>query len=304
MGITDKATIVEVGPRDGFQNIKEWIPTQTKLEVIGSLLEAGFKSIEITSFAHPKAIPQMADAREVVAAVRGEKPQGDLNVLVPNLTGAKAAWESGLTSVTYVLSVSERHNQENVRRTVEQSLDELLKIRKEIPGLHVKADLATAFGCPFVGKIATGQVLEVMEKCLKLGVSEICLCDTIGIANPRQTEELLREVASSFPGTPVSLHFHDTRGMGLANIATALRQGYRVFEAAVGGLGGCPFAPGAAGNVASEDLVNMLEEMGFNTGISLERLLETTRIIKEKITPGITGHMSQVCTRSPLQNRI
>lgn len=296
MDLPARIQIVEVGPRDGFQNITAWIPTELKLEVIDCLLEANIKKIEITSFVHPKAIPQMQDAEEIVAAVLKKNANLDIMALAPNLTGAKAAWKAGIKLVTYVISASERHNMENVRRTITESLTELNMIKQQLPELKIKLAIATAFGCPFEKTVPVDQVLRMIEAGLARKTDEICLCDTIGIANPGQMDSVLSVVKKVYPDQDFSLHLHDTRGMGLANILVALDHGITVFETAVGGLGGCPFAPGAAGNIASEDLVFMLEEMGIKTGIQLSVLLKAAALVKKTINPNLTGHMVHVCS--------
>ncbi|MBZ4654088.1 MAG: hydroxymethylglutaryl-CoA lyase [Peptococcaceae bacterium] len=296
MELPESVMIVEVGPRDGFQNIKQWIPTDVKLEVIESLIAANIQKIEVTSFVSPKAIPQMQDAKDIVASLLEKKASIELNALVPNLTGAVAAWNAGIKEITYVISASEKHNMENVRRTIEESFGELAKLKESLPNMKIKLDIATAFGCPFLGDIPVEQVVKMIEQGLSLEVEEICLCDTIGVANPWQTDSLLKEVLKRYPQVDFSLHFHDTRGMGLANVLVALQNGMTKFEAAIGGLGGCPFAPGAAGNIATEDLVNMLERMNVKTSIDLGKLLETAKLVKAKIMPELTGHMVNVCT--------
>lgn len=294
--LPEKVILTEVGPRDGFQNIKEWIPTALKIEIIEKLIEAGFPKIEISSFVSPKAIAQMRDAGEIVEKIHDRIGEFVPYVLVPNFHGAKKAYDSGILQATYVFSVSESHNRENVRKTVAESLEELQKIRVQLPALQVKVDLATAFDCPFEGRIPGERVLTMIEKCLNLGIEEICLCDTIGTANPRQTEELLLLLKERFPGRPFGFHFHDTRGMGLANVLVALKQGFAAFESAVGGLGGCPFAPGAAGNIASEDLINMLESMGIKTGVNMKTVTEAASLIKKKVKRDLSGHLVNVCS--------
>jgi len=296
MNLPAEVQIVEVGPRDGFQSIKEWIPTELKLEVITSLFEANLRKMEITSFVHPKAIPQMQDAKDVVKEVLGKYDDVEMIALVPNLVGAETAWKAGIKHITYVISASERHNMENVRRTVEESFAELKSLKDRIPDLKIKLDIATVFGCPFLGEIPLEQVYKMIDNGLAIGVDEICLCDTIGIANPQQIDYMLTEIRERYPDRVFSLHLHDTRGMGLANTLVALQKGITIFESAIGGLGGCPFAPGAAGNIATEDLVNMFEQMGIKTNIQSSKLLKTAQLVKTKIVPNLTGHMVNVCT--------
>jgi len=289
--------VLEVGPRDGFQNIKEYIPTETKLAVIEKMIAAGVRSMEVTSFVHPKAIPQMFDSAEVVKTVVAKYQDTGLKVmaLVPNLTGARKAYDSGIREVSYVISASEKHNLANINRTREQSLAELQGIIAEMPELKVRLAVATALGCPFQGKVDYDLVYSLVEAGVSSGVTFVTLCDTIGIGNPKQVSELVSGVKERFAGMPFGLHLHDTRGMGLANTLAGLEAGVTTFETSVGGLGGCPFAPGAAGNTATEDMLNMLHSMDVETGINLERYLEAVKIVQEQIQPVLTGHMASAC---------
>jgi hydroxymethylglutaryl-CoA lyase len=290
----EKVLITEVCPRDGFQNIDKFIETPIKIEVVEKLINAGFRKIQVTSFVNPKAVPQMKDAAEVAKFMINKYPDIRFTALVPNLRGAQLASDCGIKEISYVISASERHNQENVRRSISESFEELKQIKTNLPDLKVKVDVATAFGCPFVGDISMEQVIMMIEKSMEIGADEIFLADTIGVANPRQVDNMLKELKSRYPGLRFGFHLHDTRGMGLPNTFVAIENGYDKFESAAGGLGGCPFAPGAAGNVATEDLVNMLHSMGIETGIDLGKLLETTVVIKENIKPDLVSHMSHV----------
>ena len=296
MNVPQKIDIVEVGPRDGFQSISDQIPTEIKLEIIDNLIASNFKKIEVTSFVSPKAIAQMKDAKEIMSALLQKYKDRDVvfNALVPNLFGAKAAYESGVDEITYVISSSEAHNKANVKRTREESFEELTQIKKQFPDLKIKFAIATVFGCPFDGDVPIEDVKWMVKQGLHVGVDEICLADTIGIANPLQMHTVLSELKSSFSDVDFSLHIHDTRGMGLANVVVAMQNGVSKFESAVGGLGGCPFAPGAAGNIASEDLVNMLHSMDIKTGVDLDKLRSVVEIVKEKIKPVLTSHMAYV----------
>ncbi len=298
MNLPKKVTIVEVGPRDGFQSIKEFIPTPIKLQIIENLIEANFKKIEITSFVSPKAIPQMRDAKEIVSYLLEKyKDRSDIfHALVPNLYGAKAAYEAGLKEITYVISTSIAHNKANVRRTREESFSELKEIKRLFPDMRVKFAVATVFGCPYEGDIKIDEVKWMIQNGLDVGVEEFCLADTIGVANPLQIERVLSELKADFSNLDFSLHLHDTRGMGLANVLAALNLGITKFESAIGGLGGCPFAPGAAGNIASEDLINMLENMGVKTDLNLDKILSIIPTIKKEIKPILTSHLAYVDT--------
>ncbi|MDR7867072.1 MAG: hydroxymethylglutaryl-CoA lyase [Sporomusaceae bacterium] len=298
MKIPQNVEIIEVGPRDGFQNIKTPIPTDVKHEIIAAVIAAGVKNLEVTSFVHPKAIPQMADAAEVAraAVARREADSLRLFALVPNLTGARKAYDCGLREVTCVISASERHNLANINRTREQSLQDLAGITAELPGLKIRLAAATSFGCPFAGPVAEKDVFSLVEAAVAAGACSVALCDTIGVANPLQVYRLSQRFLAAFPAVPVALHLHDTRGMGLANTLAGLEAGITTFETAIGGLGGCPFAPGAAGNTATEDLLNMLRAMGVATGVDLDRYLAAVAIVKEKIQPTLTGHMASACS--------
>jgi len=291
-----KIEIVEVGPRDGFQSISSWIPTELKLEIIDALIKSNFKKIEVTSFVSPKAIAQMKDAKEIMRYLvkKYENRNVIFNALVPNIFGAKAAFEAGVDEITYVISASTAHNIANVKRSREESFEELAEIKKLFPTLKIKFAIATVFGCPFDGDVSIDEIKWMVQKGLELEVDEICLADTIGIANPLQMHNVITQLQDNFKDVNFSLHIHDTRGMGLANVITAMQCGISKFESAVGGLGGCPFAPGAAGNIASEDLINMLHNMGISTGVNLEEVLSITKIIKDKIKPVLTSHMAYV----------
>lgn len=290
----NKVFITEVCPRDGFQNIDGFINTETKIEIIEGLIQSGFQKIQVTSFVNPKAVPQMQDSTEVVKYMLDKYNGINFTALVPNLRGAQLASDCGIKEVSYVISASERHNLENVRRSISESFEELKLIKTNLPHLKVKVDIATAFGCPFLGDIPVEQVEMMIDNSIHIGADEIFLADTIGIGNPAQLDKMLKHFKIKYPEMRFGFHMHDTRGMGLANILVALQNGYDKFETAAGGLGGCPFAPGAAGNVASEDLINMLHSMGIETGVDLSILLGTTNIIKAKIKSDLVSHMSNV----------
>lgn len=306
--------LVEVGPRDGFQSIKTFIPTEKKIDLVKTLLAAGIRRMEVTSFVSPKAIPQMADAREVVAAVKAERVEGlQLTALVPNAFGARAALEMELDAVNFVLSVSETHNRENVRRTVDESFAELAKIAEEYAAAEkaprILLSLATTFGCPFEGPQPVSRVADMVHRATDLGVTRIIFADTIGVADPLQMETFWEDILPVLPeDLELSLHLHDTRGLGLANVYAALRFPVHSLEASFGGFGGCPFAPGAAGNIATEDLVNMLERMGISTGVDVETLsraaLELARFARGVQQPHGQGRRGKDCMlRSGIKER-
>lgn len=292
MKLSKKIEITEVGPRDGFQNIKEWIPTETKLEIIDRLIACGFEKIEATAFVNPKAVPQMADAIEVITTLKRKYSDITFIALAPNLRGVSNAIEAGADEVAYIISASERHNFENTKQTIDQSLDGLGEVCKITGGAKIRLAIPTAFNCPWTGKVPPQNVVKIIEYGLAAGVSEIGLGDTIGSANPLQVRELLDILKGKFPKLNPVLHFHDTRGMGLANVITALQAGATKFETSIGGLGGCPFAPGAAGNIATEDLVNMLDGMAIQTGIDMEKLMKAVSRTKEVLPVPINSHMT------------
>ena len=267
------------------------MPTATKIEVINQLSRTGLHKIEVTSFVSPKAVPALADATEVLAGI--DRVPGVIYVaLVPNVRGVQNAVAAGKKpdEVNGVMSASETHNRANINRTHEQSLQELptmVKVAHDA-GLKISMSLSTTFGCPFEGHVHEDVVLDFVERFRELGFDAISLADTTGMANPRQVAELARKVLARFPPpdeTYYTLHFHNTRGMGLANVVAGIEAGVRSFDGSVSGLGGCPFAPGATGNICTEDMVNMLEDMGYDTRVDLAKLLAVARRI-----PAVVGH--------------
>lgn len=288
----ESVTIIDVTTRDGFQIQKDWIPTEFKTKVIDSLIGAGISAIEVTSFVSPKAIPQMADAAEIVAHMNAAHPKVAYSVLAPNLRGAENAQKAGATNINYVISASRAHNEANIRRTHEESLSDLGAITEALPDLKVNLAVATTFGCPFSGPVPTKITIDLIGEALKRGISSVTLADTIGVANPLQVKTVLGEIRAAYPSLEIRLHMHDTHGMGLANMAAALEQGIRIFETAAGGLGGCPFAPGAAGNTATEDAINMFHRMGFSTGVDLEAYLSAVALIRENINAPLPGRFA------------
>jgi len=289
-----KIKIVEVGPRDGFQNLKEYIPVEQKLKVIEDLIGAGVKHMQHTSFVSPKAIPQLRDAGELTKILLEKYPDYDFFALVPNLYGAKSAYELGLRKVSYVVSLSVSHNKANINRTHDESFAELKAIMDTYKDLNVCVDIATVFGCPFEGKYSTDTVLKFIERVASMGVNEMSLADTIGIANPRQVREIVSAAVKEFPQIEFQAHIHDTRNMGMVNTLAAIESGISKVQSTLGGLGGCPFAPGASGNTATEDLAYMLNDMGYDTGIDVEKLIEAARYEKSIITGNFSGHLVNI----------
>lgn len=281
----------EVGPRDGFQNIDTYIPPEVKLEVIFDILAAGVGHMQVTSFVSPKAIPQMRDAADIVAACLDKYPDVDFYALVPNLRGAASAVEAGLKTISYVVSLSKSHNQANIRRSHEESLDEMKRIQDAYPDLNIWFDLATTFGCPFEGKKFAPEAVAFLGQYAECGLKNFNLCDTIGIADPGQVRETISAVRDAFPGIDLMIHIHDTRNMGMVNTLAAIECGVDKAQSTLGGLGGCPFAPGASGNLASEDCAYMLGEMGYATGIDIPALIAAAKRQRQLIPDGVySGH--------------
>jgi hydroxymethylglutaryl-CoA lyase len=267
---------------------------QTKLSVIEKIIEAGVHSIQITSFVSPKAIPQMQDAEELAKVCLEKYPQADFSALVPNLFGANMAAETGLKKISYVVSLSESHNRANIRRSHKESFEELRKILDELPQMEIILDLATAFGCPFEGKKKPEEVVTFLRPYVDLGIRTVNLCDTIGVANPAQVRETIAAINDTYPDLILQIHIHDTRNMGMVNTLAAIESGIKTVQSTLGGLGGCPFAPGASGNLATEDLVHMLCEMGFETGIDEQKIIEAAKYESKLIDGVYSGHMLKI----------
>jgi hydroxymethylglutaryl-CoA lyase len=278
MKLPEKVTIYEVGPRDGLQNEARQVPTADKLKFIDALVGAGIRDIEITSFVSPKWIPQLADAAEVARGVH--RPPGvRMSALVPNRRGLDTALASGMKEIAVFLSASETHNKKNVNKTIADTLtafDEVIPVARAAK-VPVRAYVSTVYGCPYEGEVDPERAVELTGRLLDMGVYQVSLGDTIGVANPRQVEEVLGRVLAKHPADAVAVHFHDTQGTALANCLVSLTMGITVIDAAAGGLGGCPYAPGASGNLATEDVVAMLHSMGVKTGIDLDKLTEASR---------------------------
>ena len=289
-----RAFVREMGLRDGLQSVKTLMPTGTKLEWAARAFAAGIREIEVASFVPPKLLPQMADAAEVVAGAR--RLEGlTVSALVPNLKGAERAAEAGAMKLNYVMSVSESHNRANVRRAVAESVADfgrIVALRDSLPAARrpvVCGGLATAFGCTIEGAVPEERVVELAAELARLGADEIVVADTVGYGNPAAVRRVFTAVRKALGGIPVGAHFHDTRGLGLANVVAALDAGVMRFDASTGGFGGCPYAPGASGNIVMEDLVFLLESMGHPTGVDLQRLLEVRAFVEASL-PGEQFH--------------
>ena len=274
-------SIREVGPRDGLQN-EDPVPTGPKVALLDALSHTGVRRIEAVSFVHPAAIPQMADADDVWA--RAEKVPGvRYSALVPNQRGATRALDAGFTEIEVVVSASDTHNRRNLNRSTAESLDEIAEL---VDGLHARGAtaeviIATSFGCPFEGDVDPARVAAIVDRVVADGADRVAFGDTTGMATPGRVIDVVVPVRDRHPTLPVLLHFHNTRGAALANIMTGLQLGVTEYDASVGGLGGCPYAPGASGNVATEEVVNLLHDMGIDTGIDLDALIEAGRLAEE-----------------------
>ncbi|HCU92362.1 MAG TPA: hydroxymethylglutaryl-CoA lyase [Actinobacteria bacterium] len=273
------AEVVEVGLRDGLQNWPEVVSTKDKLALLGTLLAAGIKRLELGSFVRADKVPQMADSAELFSTLdTGTRDRAEFIALVPNLRGAKAALAAGATSLRLVLSATEGHSRSNTGRSVQEGVAEAARVAEFVAGaasasgLSLTAALATSFVCPYDGVVPPGTVVGIVSRLLGLGYRTVSLADTLGRANPQQVTRTVREVRAAHPGLVLNLHLHNTYGMAMAGVVAGLDAGVRSFDASIAGVGGCPFAPGAAGNVATEDLVFMLHELGLETGISLAGL--------------------------------
>jgi hydroxymethylglutaryl-CoA lyase len=292
MRLPERVTICEVGTRDGFQIEPDFIPTDTKVEVVDLLSAAGLPRIEVTSFVHPKAVPQLRDAEEVMARI-ARRPGTRYAALVPNDKGAVRAVEAGVDVIHTVVSASESHNLANVNMTIPESLDKLRAVMQVAAraGIRVGSGISTSFGCPFEGDVPVARLESVVRRLVDMGARAIGLADTTGMANPRQVTRVLEHLMPRFPGIEWTLHTHDTRAMAIPNIMAAMECGVTNFDASIGGLGGCPFAPGASGNVCTEDLVHCLHAMGVETGIDLERLLAASRRVQDVVGRALPGQI-------------
>lgn len=290
MQLPKRVQIKEVGPRDGLQNEKAFISTANKIRLIDQLSETGLDYIEVTSFVHPKWIPQLADAVDVLKDIK-RKANVTYAALVPNAKGLERALEANVDEVSVFMSASEGHNQSNINK----SIDDTYPILKEVvdgalaAGKTVRGYISTVIACPYDGNTEPAQVVRVAEKLFDMGIAEISLGDTIGVGVPTQVDALLTEMLRHFKADQLAMHFHDTRGTALANVVTSLSHGITKFDSAIGGLGGCPYAKGASGNVATEDLLYLLHEMGIETGVQLERIAETALYIEGMLGKKLTS---------------
>jgi hydroxymethylglutaryl-CoA lyase len=295
--LIDTVRIVEVGPRDGLQNEKVTLPTQAKVAYITALGDAGLRVIEAGAFVSPKWVPQMADTAEVFAEIPKD-PGVEYPVLVPNMRGLERAIEAGVQSISIFTASSETFNKRNINMSIDESFDNYAPVamRALQEGMRVRGYVSTAFGCPYEGDVPPEKVLEVCARLLDLGCYEVSVGDTIGVGTPMQVQGVIGMLLQVIPASKLAMHFHDTRGTALANTLAALEMGIATFDASSGGLGGCPYAPGASGNLATEDLVYMLDRMGIDTGVDMNRLVQASTIIAPYLDHPLPGRYLQART--------
>jgi len=283
----------DVVTRDGFQIEPNFIPTEDKIRLIDELSQCGFAKIEVTSFTSPKAIPMLKDAEIVMGKIQ-RFPNVEYTVLVPNLRGAERAFEAKADEFNLVMSTSETHNLANLRMTREKSFNALTEVINFVNGkTPINISLSTSFGCPMEGVVPQDVVVEYAQKFADLGVRGITICDTTGMANPSQVKQMVEILQQKIGHLELTLHFHNTRGMGLANVLAAVQSGIIRFDGSLGGLGGCPYAPGASGNISSEDAIHMLDAMGYDTGMNIPRLIDLARELPQIVGHSVPGQVAK-----------
>ncbi len=294
MNLPKKVTIVDVGPRDGFQNEKQFIPNAKKIEIVNGLIRAGLKNIQVSSVVHPKAVPQLADAEEVMTGI-DRRPDVSYRLLVPNLKGVQRALPLKPNKINLMMSVTESHNRSNANRSIDETLKEFETLAAMIreQGIEVSGGMACAFGCPFEGKVSLRQIERVADRYMAMGIRSVGIADTVGYANPKLVYDTMAHLLDKYPEIRWLAHIHNHRDLGLANILAAMQAGLTEFDSAIGGLGGCPYAPNASGNVSTEDLVNMMNEMGVETGIDLDALLAASEMVTRIIPHPLSSAISQ-----------
>jgi len=296
----ERVTVVEVGPRDGLQNEGRLLSREDRLAFCRALLAAGLPVVEVGAFVSPRWVPQMAGSAEVLQELLADPPGARLPVLVPNRKGFDRAMEAGASAIAVFTAASESFNLKNVNATIEESFERFGTFLPEARarGLWVRGYVSTAFGCPYEGVVDPGRVVDVARRLLDAGCQQVSIGDTIGVAVPSQVAELLGRLVEVMPAEALAVHLHDTRGTALANVLASLQAGIRVVDASAGGLGGCPYAPGASGNLATEDLVYMLHGMGFETGVLLPRLLRASRLIEARLGRRLPSRYLRACAGS------
>jgi hydroxymethylglutaryl-CoA lyase len=299
--VVDTVKIVEVGPRDGLQNEKVTIPTQVKVDYITALGDAGLRVIEAGAFVSPKWVPQMADSAEVFRNIPKD-PGMEYPVLVPNMKGLDRAIEAGVKSIAIFTAASETFNKRNINMSIDDSFVNYgpVAARAVAEGMKVRGYVSTAFGCPYEGEVLPEKVLEVSARLLDIGCYEVSIGDTIGVGTPMQVQGVIGVLLQVIPASRLAMHFHDTRGTALANTLAALEMGIATYDASSGGLGGCPYAPGASGNMATEDLVYLLDGMAIETGVDLKKLVAASSIIAPYLDHPLPGKYLQACTKGTM----
>jgi hydroxymethylglutaryl-CoA lyase len=294
----ESVKVVEVGPRDGLQNEKVTIPTQAKVDYITALGDSGLRVIEAGAFVSPKWVPQMADSATVYRDIPKD-PGVEYPVLVPNAKGLERAIEAGVKSIAIFTAASESFNKRNINMSIDESFANFAEVvpRARAEGMRVRGYVSTAFGCPYEGEVPPEKVLEVAARLLDLGCYEVSIGDTIGVGTPMQVQGVIGMLLQVIPPKRLAMHFHDTRGTALANTLAALEMGITTFDSSAGGLGGCPYAPGASGNMATEDLIYLLDGMGIESGVDLKRLVDASSIIAPYLDHPLPGRYLQACTR-------
>jgi hydroxymethylglutaryl-CoA lyase len=297
--LPDTVSIYEVGPRDGLQNEASTVGTVRKLRLVEALMDAGLRRIEITSFVSPHWIPQLADADNLAMLVK-PRPDVQLSALCPNARGLARAKASGMSEIAVFLSASETHNRRNINKSVDEALAVFADLipRALAQGVRVRGYVSTVWGCPYEGEVDPRRALTLARRLIELGCYEISLGDTLGVGTPLQTKRILSLMLAELPKEKLALHMHDTRGQALANVLVGLELGIRTIDAAIGGLGGCPYAPGASGNLATEDLVYMLQPMGVATGVDLEKIWEAGRVAEAIVRRELPGRVHRAGLRS------
>jgi isopropylmalate/homocitrate/citramalate synthase len=297
----DTVKVVEVGPRDGLQNEKVTIPTEAKIEYITALADAGLKVIEAGAFVSPKWVPQMADTADVYREIPKD-PGVEYPVLVPNMKGLERAIEAGVKSIAIFTAASDTFNKRNINMSIDESFENYAPVaaRARAERMRIRGYVSTAFGCPYEGDVPPEKVLEVTARLLDLGCYEVSVGDTIGVGTPMQVQGVTGMLLQVIPPARLAMHFHDTRGTALANTLAALEMGIATFDASSGGLGGCPYAPGASGNLATEDLVYMLDHMAIETGVSLDRLVAASSLVAPYLDHPLPGRVLQACTKGTM----
>lgn len=301
MSYPQEVVITEVCPRDGFQSLSENIPTEEKIDIINDLLDCGYKQIEVTSFVHPKAIPQLKDAAEVLQGIK-KNENVKLRALVPNLRGLERAIEANVDKAKLMLSATDSHSINNANSKTFDAMDKFIPLieRAENSPIVISGSISVVFGCPYEGDIPLSRILEICERYVALGINDLSLADTTGMANPVQVKKVIGVIRDKYPDMKLSLHLHNTRGMAFANAIAGLEMGIKDFDSSVAGLGGCPYAPNASGNISSEDLIHGFEEMGIHTGIDLDKVITIGKKLQGQFPSNADSFILKAGKRSDL----